>query len=94
MGCVSFKSAIKIREFFATYVCYIGNGYAVPCTTVCVTPSHTPGPIFHGRYVHRSNSAGAKQKKAAFEPSRRELSEDVSFGIGALLVVEQSAIGL
>ena len=31
-------------------------------------------------------------KTAALEPSRRELSEDVPFGIGALLVVEQSTL--
>ena len=31
--------------------------------------------------------------KSALEASRRELSEDTSFGIGALLVVEQSSFG-
>ena len=53
----------------------------VPYTTVCIA---LPGPIFHGRYV------GA-QNKSALETSRRELSGDVSFGIGTLLVVEQSS---
>ena len=32
-------------------------------------------------------------KRSALEPSRRELSEDVSSGIDALLVVEQSSLG-
>ena len=31
-------------------------------------------------------------KKSALETSRRELSEDVSFGIGTLLGVEQSSL--
>ena len=31
-------------------------------------------------------------KRSALETSRRELSEDVSFGIGTLLVVEQSTL--
>ena len=31
-------------------------------------------------------------KKSALETSGRELSEDVSFGIGILLVVEQSSL--
>ena len=31
-------------------------------------------------------------KTSALETSRRELSEDVSFGIGTLLVVEQSSL--
>ena len=31
-------------------------------------------------------------KRSAFETSRRELSEDVSFGISTLLVVEQSSV--
>ena len=31
-------------------------------------------------------------KRSAWEISRRELSEDASFGTGALLVVEQSSL--
>ena len=31
-------------------------------------------------------------KRSALEASRRELSEDASFGIGTLLVVEQSSL--
>ena len=49
-----------------------------------------PGTIFHGRYLHSWNTVGAK--KPALETSRRELSEDLSFGIGTLLVVEQSSL--
>ena len=52
--------------------------------------SHTPGPIFHGRYLHSWNSGSPK--RSALETSRRELSENVSFGIGTLLVAEQSSL--
>ena len=31
-------------------------------------------------------------KRSAFETSREELSEDVSFGVGTLLLVEQSTL--
>ena len=48
--------------------------------------SHPSGPIFRAQYLHRRNSAGAK-KVGIY---RRELSDDVSFGIDILLVVEQS----
>ena len=50
---------------------------------------HPPGPIFHARYLHSWNSA-AVPKRSGLEPSRRELSKDVSIGIGTLLVVGQS----
>ena len=36
------------------------------------------------------NSAGAK--RSAWETSRQELSEDASFGVAPLLVVEQSGL--
>ena len=47
--------------------------------------SHPPGPIFHGRYQHSRNSVGVGNT------SDREFSEDVTFGIDTLLVVEQSS---
>ena len=49
--------------------------------------SHPPGPIFYARYLHRVGIASVP-KTSALETSRRELSEDVSFGVGALLIVE------
>ena len=53
--------------------------------------SRLPGPIFHGRYLHRWKRVSAI-KVGAVETSRRELSEDVLFGVGTLLVVEQSTL--
>ena len=59
----------------------------VPYTTVYITP-----PL--GRFSKVDISTVgmvSAPKRSAMEISRRELSEDVSFGIaGALLVVEQS----
>ena len=47
-------------------------------------------PIFQARSLHSRNSVGAN-KVSALETSRRELSEDVSFGItGTLLVLSSS----
>ena len=66
---------------------------STPHTTVhvyvCMTPA---GSIVHGRYFHHWNSVGAK--RSALERSRRQLSEDVPFGVGTgtLLVVEQSSL--
>ena len=54
--------------------------------------SHPPAPVFHARYLHSWNSVGAK-KMSALGTSRRELSEDVPFGVGTLLVVKQSSLG-
>ena len=57
---------------------------------------HTPSsPIFHARYLHSSrNSIGAKTLRRLKHLAERELSEDVlvSFGIGTLLVAEQSSL--
>ena len=33
-----------------------------------------------------------REKESAFKTSRRELSEDVPFGIGTLVVIEQSSV--
>ena len=53
-----------------------------------------PGPIFKARHLHSSwNSAtGTKKVDVGNTSPRRELSEDVSFSIGTLLVVEQSGL--
>ena len=59
----------------------------------CIPPPHL------GRFsMHDISTAGivlivAVSKCSAMEASRRELSEDVSFGIGSLSVVEQSQLG-
>ena len=65
----------------------------VPYMTVYITPA-PPGPIFHGRYLHTWNVgiASVPARSALETTSRRELSEDASFGIGTLLVVEQSSL--
>ena len=53
---------------------------------------HThPGRLSIARYLHGWNGAGAKQR-SALETSRPELSEDVSFGMGTLLIVEESSL--
>ena len=59
-------------------------------------------PVYDGVYYTPLNrfslvdisAAGivAVPKSSALEPSRQELSEDVSFGIGTLLVAEQSSL--
>ena len=52
---------------------------------------HTP----LGRFsiVHISTVGIAPlQKRSALETTRRQLSEDAAFGVGALLVVEQSSL--
>ena len=50
------------------------------------------GPMFHGRYLHSGDSWDSVT--SAVETSRREISEDASsFGIGTLLVVDQSSLG-
>lgn len=55
--------------------------------TVCHTP---PGPIFDARYLHSLNSVDSVGAKwSALKTSRRELSQDVSFRGGTLLVVAQ-----
>ena len=63
----------------------------VPCVTVYI--SRPPGPIFHARYLHSSwdSATDVPPNRSALETSRRELSEDVSFGIGTgtLVVVER-----
>ena len=69
--------------------------YLVPYRTVYVTLSHPPAPMFHGRYLDNWSSVGA-EKSTALETSRRELSEDVSFGIGTiatLVVVDKIGLG-
>ena len=58
-----------------------------------MTLSHPPGPIFQARYLHsRDTIIVSMPKRSALEASRRELSEDVSFGVGAPLGVEQSGL--
>ena len=61
-----------------------------PVFDVCITP---PGPIFHARYL-LSVLVGIVPvpKRSALETPRRELSEDVCFRVGTLLVVEQSGL--
>ena len=51
--------------------------------------SHPPGPIFRSRYLHSWNSFRCQNE---LEISRREVFEDLSFGSGTLLVVEQSSL--
>ena len=52
---------------------------------------HSPGPIFHHVDISTAGIVPAP-RRSALATSRRELSEDVSFGIGTLLVVEQSTL--
>ena len=63
------------------------------------TTPRTPGSIFHGRYLDTSTvgiltAVGivSVPTSSALETLRRELAEDVSFGIGTLLLVEQSIL--
>ena len=49
-------------------------------------------PIFHGRHFHCWSSAGATKVGFAKHHLARELSEDVSFDLGTVLVVEQSSL--
>ena len=59
-------------------------------STMDLTP---PWANFHGRYLHSWNSVNSVgAKKVGDGTSRRELSEDVPFGIGTLLAVEQSSL--
>ena len=55
--------------------------YRIPGTTVYITP---PRPIFQARYLHSWNSTCSGARKVGAGTSRRELSEDVSFGIDTL----------
>ena len=51
--------------------------------------------VYHIHWVDFPCSASplvSVPQRSAFETSRRELSEDVSFGIGTLLVAEQSSL--
>ena len=60
-------------------------------TRRCISHYHTP----LGRLSRLEASTGgivSVPKKSALKTSRRELSEDVSFGIGTLLGVEQSSL--
>ena len=60
-------------------------------TSLLYTTPNTLGPTFHARYLDSWNSAtGAPKKVGSGKTSRRQRSKDVSFGIGTLLVVEQS----
>ena len=64
----------------------VGASYcAVPYRTVCVTPSWADFPCSISPQLEYS-ATGAKNG-SALKASRRELSEDVSFAIGTLLVV-------
>ena len=58
-------------------------------TTVYITPPSADFP----RFMVDTSTGGMVPvpKSSALETSRRELSEDVSFGISTLLVVEQSS---
>ena len=56
---------------------------------------HPHAPIFRGRYLHsRDTIIVSVPTRPVLKRFRRELSEDVSFGIGTgtLLVVEQSSL--
>ena len=59
--------------------------------------SHTSGPTFRGRCMSTAVVAIVSVlKRSAFETCRRELSEDVSFGIGTiatLVVVDKIGLG-
>ena len=61
-------------------------------TMLYITPA-PPGPTFHGRYISTAGVVPVPGR-SVLETSRRELSGDVSFGIGALVrvVVEQSTL--
>ena len=75
---------LSYRYYYYYYLCIVYD------RVYHATPP--PAPIFHCLYLHSSNSAGAK-KESAVETSRRaELSGDVSFGVGTLLVVEQTSL--
>ena len=52
----------------------------------CIITPAPPGPIFHGRYLHSSPNSVGTSTFSALEISRPELSEDVPFSSGALLV--------
>ena len=51
--------------------------------------SRNSGTIFHDRYLYGWNIFGAL--KVSVGTFRQELSEDVSFGVGTVLVVEKSS---
>ena len=57
-----------------------------------ITPA-PPGPIFHGRLSPIQLEWYMCQKGRRWKTSRRELSEDVSFGIGTLLVCRVIEVG-
>ena len=68
-------SKMKINATYDQWTCRI------PGTTVYITP---PRPIFQARYLHSWNSTCSGARKVGAGTSRRELSEDVSFGIDTL----------
>ena len=52
---------------------------------------HAPVGRFHMVDISTAVGTVTVPKPSALETSRREISEDVSFGVGTLLVVEQSS---
>ena len=68
--------------------CHTVSGIAWPRDTrILHCISHPAGAISHARYLYSCNIVSVP-KRSALESSRRELSEDVSVGIGTLSVVE------
>ena len=69
------NSAVKINQ-------------GTPLLAVYDGAYHTPlGRSSMGRYLQSWDNCGGPKRSALEIPSRRELSEDVSFGIGTLFVV-------
>ena len=57
-----------------------------------ITP-YIPGPIFHASDLHSWNGINSINSVGAKKVGVGKHSEDVSFDIGTVLVVEQSSLG-
>ena len=66
--------------------------YDTSIATVLHSVYHTPLAGFSVVDISAELEVLSVPKRSALESCRRELSEDVSFGIGTLLVVEQSTL--
>ena len=97
---LSYHASVLAKKRYSTPISYNAPLYTWFCPCYCeLAPYSVYDGVYYiplGRFsmVDVSTVVGivSVPKWSAFETSRRELSEDISFGIGILLVVGQSTL--